>query len=116
LFYLVERGSIKGRAARKIGITNIAGSEKRLNLWKRQGFTLRAHFTHDDGGVILQLETRILQWLRRELGLPSYLDKEEMPQGGASETLSPDDPSDELLLQKIELEFNSLSKERSSSP
>jgi hypothetical protein len=112
LFYLVERDSSQGRPARKIGITNTKGSKTRLALWKRQGFTLKAQYTHEDGSLILQLETSILRWLRNDLGLPSYLDKEEMPKGGATETISPDEPSEYLLLEKIELEFSRLVGER----
>jgi hypothetical protein len=38
------------------------------------------------------------------------LDKEEMPKGGATETFSPTEPSDFLLIKKIESEFTRIRK------
>jgi predicted nucleic acid-binding Zn-ribbon protein len=108
LFYLVERKSSQGRPARKIGITNVSSAKTRLSLWRNQGFLLRMQKVHDDGQLILNLETNMLRWLRFEMNLPQYLDKEEMPRGGATETFSPDDPSDSVLLKKIESEFSEL--------
>jgi predicted Zn-ribbon and HTH transcriptional regulator len=110
LFYLVERSAAKGRAARKIGITNVTSSKVRLTLWKRQGFELKLQKQHDDGQLILNLEQNLLIWLRHDRNLPQYLDKEEMPKGGATETFSPDEPPESLLLQKIESEYLALCK------
>jgi len=115
LFYLVERSSAKGRAARKIGITNVASSKVRLALWKRQGFDLIFQKQHDDGRLILNLEQNLLIWLRHDKNLPQYLDKEEMPKGGATETFSPDEPPEPLLLQKIESEYLALCVEYEKS-
>ena len=109
LFYLVERTSGVGRPARKIGITNIESSKVRLSLWRKQGFVLRWQKTHTNGQVILDLETNMLRWLRYEMGLPQYLDKEEMPKGGATETFSPDEPDELTLIEWIEAEFLRLS-------
>lgn len=108
LFYLVERKSNGGRAARKIGITNLSGSRIRLALWKKQGFELVFQKTHQNGRLILNLEQNLLAWLRHDQNLPAYLDKEEMPRGGATETFSPDEPSELVLLEKIESEYLSL--------
>ena len=109
LFYLVERSNSQGRAARKIGITNVSSSKIRLKLWKAQGFELTFQKTHTDGRLILQLEQNLLRWLRHELRLPPYLDKEEMPRGGSTETFSPDEPSHKILVKKIEMEFETIS-------
>jgi len=67
--------------------------------------------THEDGKLILTLEQNILNWLRLDLGLPSYLDKQEMPKGGWTETFSPDEPSELELLQKIDSEYRRLTGE-----
>jgi hypothetical protein len=93
LFYLVERTSGQGRSARKIGITNVAGSKVRINLWRRQDFVLLKTINHDNGQLIYELEQQVLRWLRFELKLPQYLDKEEMPLGGATETFDPEVPT-----------------------
>ncbi len=111
LFYLIERTSGKGRPARKIGITNTSSSSIRLALWKRQGFVVKVKLTHDNGQLILQLEQNLLKWLRNDLGLSPYLDKEEMPKGGETETFSPDEPTEKILLERIETEFQKLLSE-----
>lgn len=105
ILYLVERGSTRGRAARKIGITNVSSSKIRLNHWAKQGFELKLQKSHQNGQVILDLEQSLLRWLRHDQNLPQYLDKQEMPKGGATETFSPNEPSEFLLIEKIESEF-----------
>lgn len=115
LFYLVERSSDAGRPARKIGISNTSSAEGRLGLWRRQGFKVTLTQRHDDGQLILDLERSLLEWLRYDLKLPQYLDKEEMPKGGATETFSPDEPDGDLLLQKIESEYQRLNKAQEGS-
>jgi len=67
--------------------------------------------THDNGQLILKLEQNILRWLRDELNIPPYLDKEEMPRGGSSETLPFDEPSEHALLEQINTEFDRLVEE-----
>ena len=105
LFYWVERDNSHGRAARKIGITNVASSKVRLSLWRRQGFSLVRQITHENGAIILRLEQDLLRWLRHDLAIPQYLDPEEMPKGGATETLPRDLPSDFVLNAKIDEVF-----------
>jgi hypothetical protein len=109
MFYLVERSSHRERAARKIGITNVISSKIRLTHWKKQGFELKLQKIHQNGKVILDLEQSLLRWLRHDQNVPQYLDKEEMPKGGATETFSPDEPSELLLIMKIESEFKRIS-------
>jgi hypothetical protein len=111
MLYFVERSASNGGAVRKIGITNISSSKVRLTLWKNQGFELKYQKTHINGQVILNLEQNLLKWLRRDLNLPPYLTKEQMPKGGATETFSPDEPSEFVLLEKIEIEYLKLSSE-----
>jgi predicted Zn-ribbon and HTH transcriptional regulator len=106
LFYWVERDNSQGRAARKIGITNVASSKVRLSLWRRQGFSVVRQVTHENGAIILRLEQDLLHWLRHDLAIPQYLDPEEMPKGGATETLPRDLPSDFVLAEKIDELFS----------
>ena len=110
LFYWVERDNSYGRAARKIGITNVSSSRVRLSVWRRQGFSVVREVTHENGAIILRLEQELLNWLRHDLAIPQYLDPEEMPKGGATETLPRDLPSDEILSQKIDETFFDLTK------
>jgi hypothetical protein len=111
MFYFVERDAQRGRAARKIGITNVAGAKTRLSVWRRQGFTLVAQRTHESGQLILNLEQSVLNWIRHDLKIPQFLDKVEMPRGGATETLPADEPPTIDLLDKIEREFQRLSRD-----
>jgi hypothetical protein len=115
LLYLVERDSTRGRAARKIGITNVSSSKIRLNHWKKQGFEVRFQKTHQNGQIIFDLEQSLLRWLRHDQNLPQYLDKEEMPQGGATETFSPDEPPELMLIEKIDSEFRRILKGQKNS-
>lgn len=112
LLYLVERSNNKGRPARKIGISNVSSSQVRLALWRRQGFVLVHKITHPTGQLIYDLEQSTLKWLRQELELPQYLDREEMPLGGATETFQPDQPSNNEVVRKLEFEFNRLKRLR----
>ncbi|WP_148664070.1 zinc-ribbon domain-containing protein [Aurantimicrobium minutum] len=111
LFYFVERNNDFGRAARKIGITNISASKGRLRLWEKQGFQLKKQVVHHNGSVVHELERRVLFWLRNDLMLPPYLDKEEMPKGGETETFSPDEPSDFILIQQIDFFLDQIIEE-----
>jgi hypothetical protein len=40
------------------------------------------------GGPAIAIETGILRWWRGELALPSYLKRDQMPQGGWTETVA----------------------------
>ncbi len=115
LLYFVERTNSKGRPARKIGITNIASSKVRLALWRRQGFMLNHQITDENGQVIYDLEQSVLKWLRHELMLPQYLDREEMPFGGATETFQPNSPTNLELISKLEFEYRSLKNQPKKS-
>ena len=59
-------------------------------------------FSHESGQLIYELEQQVLRWLRLELNLPQYLDSEEMPFGGATETFDPDYPEHSELVAKID--------------
>jgi hypothetical protein len=56
----------------------------------------------EDGLSILNLETQVLRWLRKELKLPQHLGAEEMGRfGGGSETFSIDGVSADAVIDKI---------------
>ena len=99
LFYFISNSELQ---ARKIGITNPGRKTDRLAGYG-PGWTINATYRHRDGFIIRQVETNLLRWLRKDLGLPAFLGKEEMPKtGGYSETFSSEGPSDLEVVAKIE--------------
>ncbi len=79
--YLITHPSL---SAAKIGITDTAG--RRLKKHAQQGWeTLAA--VPVPGELALSIEKEILDWWRGELALPVYLGRQEMPQGGWTETV-----------------------------
>ena len=108
IFYFIERDNRKGRAARKIGISNTKSFPTRLALWKSQGFMLIFQVEDQDGAIIQSLEKNMISWLRDEIGLGQYLDKEEMPRGGSSETFAPENPSNQEIMNVISEKLSDL--------
>lgn len=91
-FYLIINPELR---ARKIGIANPGRKIDRLSNWKRNGWKILQSIRDDDGRIILDLETEILRWIRKDLCLPPFLSSEDLGSiGGASETFSADGPSD----------------------
>ena len=86
IFYYLEHSDWM---AGKIGITNSGIKTDRLALFRRHGWKVLWTFESDDGYLILNLETQMLRWIRKDLGIPRYLGKEETRKtGGHSETFS----------------------------
>jgi hypothetical protein len=55
-----------------------------------------------EGLKILDLETKVLRWIRKDLGLQAFLGKEEMLRfGGASETFTTEGVSNAQVLDRI---------------
>ena len=73
-----------GYGAVKIGITDADGS--RVRKHKQRGWQSLAA-VNVPGEVALVIEAEILDWWRLDLGLLPYLGREEMPQGGWTETV-----------------------------
>ena len=106
LLYLIRHA---GYGARKIGITNLESRFDRVQGFKELGWTTVATYNDDNGAIILDTETRIFQWIRKELGLPQYLGKSDMGRmGGNSETFSGEGISDGEVKKKIELTLKSV--------
>lgn len=82
LVYLIAHA---GYGAVKVGIADMAGS--RLAEHRREGWRLLAAFQVTAKAAIT-IETGVLRWWRRELGLPSCLRRDQMPQGGWTETVA----------------------------
>ena len=83
IVYLVEHEEFM---AFKIGISGVG--KNRLAQHARQGWITRAQIDFATGRDALWVEQETKRWVRNHLGLPEYLGREEMPQGGATETFS----------------------------
>lgn len=97
MLYFIENSTLR---ARKIGITNIGTT--RIEGFVKQGWKIVHTIESQEGALIRELETSLLDWIRGDLKLPRFLGSEEMGrQGGWSETFSLEGPSNEQLVQKI---------------
>jgi Zn finger protein HypA/HybF involved in hydrogenase expression len=100
-FYFISH---HGLAARKVGIAN-KGSD-RLETFAKAGWSVLAKWNSDDGFLIQELETQILRWIRKDLGLPPYLTKQDMGRSaGWSETFSEEGASNLTVQSKIDEVF-----------
>ena len=82
LVYLIIHAKL---AAAKVGIADTAGL--RLAQHRRKGWQILAVFQVTAKGASA-IETDVLKWWRGALGLPSYLTRDHMPQGGWTETVA----------------------------
>ncbi len=82
LVYLVTHA---GYGAAKVGIADTSGL--RLAEHRREGWQILAVFQVSAKSAAA-IETDVLKWWRGALGLPSYLTRAQMPQGGWTETVA----------------------------
>jgi hypothetical protein len=71
--------------ATKIGVSDPAGA--RIAEHRRAGWLLLAAFGVA-ASAAMAIEAEILRWWRADLALPSFLAREQMPQGGWTETVA----------------------------
>jgi len=78
--------------AHKIGINNPSSKvlDDRIYKHQKNGWHVHKVWTFPNGKIAEQIETRFLQILRKDLKLPPFLSKEEMPADGHTETFSAD--------------------------
>lgn len=75
--------------ASKVGITNKGIKSDRLAEFRKSGWNILEKWEHPDGYLIRRIETAVLHWIRKDLGIPPFLSLSEMPRtGGWSETFS----------------------------
>ena len=87
--------------ARKIGVTNSILGAGRLKRFAEKGWTVLEVWDSEHGIVPLAAETRLLRWIRLDIGLPPYLSRDEMPgTGGWSETFSAEGVSNDEVRNK----------------
>jgi hypothetical protein len=105
MFYLISNPQLR---ARKIGITNPDRKSDRLagygHTWEVVGT-----WYSEDGLKVQRLETFMLRWIRKDLGLPAFLARSDMGKnGGHSETFGLDSPTDEEVFEKVEIVIEEL--------
>jgi hypothetical protein len=74
-------------SAHKIGVSGMDINTERLKAHRKYGWKLFKRLNVDSGEMAYIIEQEVLVWIRKELGLSTYLLKEQMPQGGYSETV-----------------------------
>lgn len=99
LFYIIANSRL---GAMKVGITNPESKSDRVKGWVDAGWTVL--FTYEADGLTIQsLELQMKRWIKYDLGLPSYLSKQDVGiMRGASETFSADAVSESDLIAKVE--------------
>ena len=113
IFYLIAH---TGLNARKVGITNPDRGQNRIENWKKRQWKVINTVHSEDGGRILNLETEVLRWIRKDLGLPPFLGSQDIGSiGGSSETFSAEGPSDSQVWAKVTQIFASLDPDESKS-
>jgi hypothetical protein len=93
----------------KIGIANSYKSRKfddRMYQHEKRGWTLYKKISYRTVKEASDIETKILKWLRMEIGLPFNLSSKQMPQGGHTETVD----GSEIELVTIWAKVQELSK------
>lgn len=100
LLYFIVNEELR---AMKIGITNPSARSDRLKTFASKGWTLLRSWRDSDGLVILNAETSTLRWIRRDVGLPPFLNPEQMGRsGGWSETFSGDALTSKVVSDQVE--------------
>jgi hypothetical protein len=74
-------------AAHKVGIANHKTRVNRIKEHQKYGWVLFKSIDFDTGDDAFQIEQQLLAWLRQKKGLGVFLSKEQLPQGGYSETI-----------------------------
>lgn len=98
IFYFIEHDEY---LSRKVGIANKKSA--RLDGWKKNGWKVIFTYESNSGLEILNLETQVLRWLRKDLEIPQHLGPEEMGHfGGGSETFSMEAVTIDQVTSKIE--------------
>jgi hypothetical protein len=100
ILYFISKASV---GSYKIGITNQFTKQDRLNEFVKQGWKVERTWEDNNGRVIQKVETRLLRWIRKDLGFPPFLSFIDMPRtGGWSETLSQEAVSKRTMFSTAE--------------
>ena len=72
----------------KIGITALSSTKDRLAVHERSGWELVRTWEFDTAFEAEDIEQRVVRWWRDVLGAPPSVLRDQMPQGGWTETVS----------------------------
>lgn len=73
--------------AHKVGIANFKTRVNRIKEHQKYGWEVFRSIDFDTGDDAFQIEQQVLDWIRVKKGLGIFLSKEQLPQGGYSETV-----------------------------
>ena len=97
--YLIHN---KTFSAYKVGIGNTKTVNDRIDSHLKSGWELLEKFSFEKGRQAFKVEKLILEWVRKDLGLPIHLTNKSFKHGGASETFSDESISALEIKRKIE--------------
>ena len=96
----------------KIGISNDDAEPNRVRIHERDGWKHHKSFFFATGQIAEDLENAVLNWLRQEKSLGAHLSKDQMKQGGYSETVD----AIEISVNEIEKYVKKLIKGHRKNP
>jgi protein-arginine kinase activator protein McsA len=105
-FYVMQHSQM---GALKVGIGNPSSKPDRIASHSRRGWTLLKKYDFDLGRDAVVLEKTILRWIRKELGLPPFLNRSVM-QNGHTETAELDSIDLPSLFKRIDTMFKGSSR------
>jgi hypothetical protein len=73
--------------AHKVGVANHKTRVNRVNEHMKNGWVIFKTYDFLNGDSAFEVEQKVLFWLRTEKNLSSFCSKEQMPQGGHTETV-----------------------------
>jgi len=94
--------------AYKVGIGNFKTVNDRIESHKKSGWSLLEKYSFEKGSQAFKIEKKILNWVRKELGLPIHLTNKDFTHGGASETFSDESVTALEIKKKIEVTIKGL--------
>ena len=84
-FYFIHN---KEFASFKVGVGNTDNVNDRLKSHTKAGWTILEKINYDSGKKALKMEKAVINWLRKEKGIPQHLTNEFFSHAGATETFS----------------------------
>ena len=96
--------------AHKIGVANQKTRNNRVLEHQKSGWKIFKTIDFIDGDSAFQVEQKVLLWLRKKMGIGVYLNQEQMPQGGYTETVD----ASEIDLVTIWAKVEQLSRKQRS--
>ena len=97
IIYLISNVSLD---AHKLGISG--ATKNRLKQHHREGWKTYKTLSLKSGEIAYEIEQDVFEWLREVFGWAPYLSKDEMPQGGHTETVDASEIDLPTIWAKVE--------------